>query len=353
MKKKLVVAALTLAMTLGGISAMAADDQLYISVISKGEQHAFWQAVRKGCEAAADDYDVEMFYYGPPSESDIALQVEALNTEIQKSPDAIALAALSTESVMAQIQECLDGEIPIIGFDSGVPNAPDGAIYATASTDNQNAAALAAEKMMEEESFVELVKNATAEAPVVIGVLSQDATGESNVNRTTGFVNRMVELVSEYNEVSVTGHELWKAEKENAPVVINVEIPATPEVTDITNAASALLNTKGISAIFCSNEGTVSGLLAATSSGADLADGAAYGDLLVAGFDAGAPQKNAVRNGWFIGSVTQDPYRIGYLSIELAVKAAKGEEVEDVDTGAQWYTAENIDDPDIAMLVYD
>ena len=66
-----------------------------------------------------------------------------------------------------------------------------------------------------------------------IGVLSQDATGESNVNRTTGFVNRMVELVSEYNEVSVTGHELWKAEKENAPVVINVEIPATPEVTDI------------------------------------------------------------------------------------------------------------------------
>ena len=212
MKKKLVVAALTLAMALGGISAMAADDQLYISVISKGEQHAFWQAVRKGCEAAADDYDVEMFYYGPPSESDIALQVEALNTEIQKSPDAIALAALSTESVMAQIQECLDGEIPIIGFDSGVPNAPDGAIYATASTDNQNAAALAAEKMMEEESFVELVKNATAEAPVVIGVLSQDATGESNVNRTTGFVNRMVELVSEYNEVSVTGHELWKAE---------------------------------------------------------------------------------------------------------------------------------------------
>lgn len=159
--------------------------------------------------------------------------------------------------------------------------------------------------------------------------------------------------LQEYNEVSVTGHELWKAEKENAPVVINVEIPATPEVTDVTNAASALLNTKGISAIFCSNEGTVSGLLAATSSGADLADGAAYGDLLVAGFDAGAPQKNAVRNGWFIGSVTQDPYRIGYLSIELAVKAAKGEEVEDVDTGAQWYTAENIDDPDMAMLVYD
>ena len=74
---------------------------------------------------------------------------------------------------------------------------------------------------------------------------------------------------------------------------------------------------------------------------------------MVAGFDAGASQKNAVRNGWFIGSVTQDPYMIGYYAVELAVKAANGEEVHDVDTGAQWYTAENIDDEMISMLVYD
>lgn len=44
---------------------------------------------------------------------------------------------------------------------------------------------------------------------------------------------------------------------------------------------------------------------------------------------------------------------IGYNAVELAVKAAKGEEVADVDTGAQWYDASNIDDDMIAMLVYD
>ena len=38
---------------------------------------------------------------------------------------------------------------------------------------------------------------------------------------------------------------------------------------------------------------------------------------------------------------------------EVVGQAANGEEVSDVDTGAQWYTAENIDDPEIAMLVYD
>lgn len=336
-----------------GCGAALAESPLYISVISKGEQHAFWQAVRKGCDDAAAEYGVEMFYYGPPSESDIVLQVEALNAEMQKQPAAIALAALSTESVMAQLQECIDKQIPVIGFDSGVPNAPEGSIYATASTNNQNAAALAAEEMLKLEGFADALKAGTPEKPVVIGVLSQDATSESVTGRTTGFVNKMYELASEHNTVAVTGHDLWKKDAEGAGVIISVAIAATPEIVDVTNAATSLLNTEGIYAVFCSNEGAVNGMLAATSSGADLADGATYGDLIVAGFDAGSPQKNAVRNGWFVGSVTQDPYRIGYLAVELAVKAANGEEVADVDTGAQWYTAENIDDPDIALLVYD
>ena len=350
MKKILV---LVLALMLVVSSVAFATEPLYISVISKGEQHAFWQAVKKGCDDAAAEYGVEMYYYGPPSESDIQLQVEALNGEMAKEPDAIALAALSTESVMGQLTECLENGIPVIGFDSGVPNAPEGSIYATASTNNQNAAALAAEEMLKLEGFADALAAGTAENPVVIGVLSQDATSESVTGRTTGFVNKMVELASEYNTVSVAGHDLWATNVEGAGVIVKVEIAATPEVTDVTNAANALLNTEGMYAIFCSNEGAVTGFLAATSSGADLAEGGMYEDLIVAGFDAGSPQKNAVRNGWFVGSVTQDPYMIGYYAVELAVKAANGEEVGDIDTGAQWYTAENIDLPEIALLVYD
>ena len=279
--------------------------------------------------------------------------MEALNSELVKEPDALCLAALSTESVLTQLEQCAANGIPVVGFDSGVPDAPEGSIVATASTNNQNAAALAAEEMLKLEGFADALAAGTPEAPVVIAVLSQDATSESVTGRTTGFVNKMYELASEYNTVAVQGHDLWAKEAEGAGVIIHVEIAATPEVTDVTNASNAILNLDGLYAVFCSNEGAVTGFLAATSGGNDLADGGLYGDLIVAGFDAGAPQKEAVRNGWFVGSVTQDPYRIGYLAVELAVKAANGEEVSDVDTGAQWYTAENIDDPEIAMLVYD
>ena len=51
--------------------------------------------------------------------------------------------------------------------------------------------------------------------------------------------------------------------------------------------------------------------------------------------------------------MTQDPVQIGYQAVALAVAAANGEEVADVDTGAKWYDATNIDDPDMATLVYD
>jgi ribose transport system substrate-binding protein len=71
------------------------------------------------------------------------------------------------------------------------------------------------------------------------------------------------------------------------------------------------------------------------------------------GYDAGAAQKNAVRNQYFLGSITQDPYQIGYKAVELAYKAYKGEPVSDVDTGAKFYNYQNMDDPDIKGLIYD
>ena len=349
--KKIVAILLAVLMVLA-MSAVA-EERLYIPVMAKGFQHQFWQTVAAGAQKAAEDYDVDIYFDGPASETNIDEQVEMLKSEMAKNPKAIALAALSTDAVMAELQECVEKGIPVIGFDSGVPGAPEGAIKATASTNNENAAAIAAEKMMEQEGFADMLKAATAENPVVIAVISQEAVSGSIVGRTTGFVNKMVELASEYNTVSVTGHDLWKNEVEGAGVIVHVQISATTEATDVATASNAVLNMEGLKAVFLSNEGAVTGFLAATADGSDLAEGGRYDGLMVAGFDAGATQKNAVRNGWFIGSVTQDPYMIGYYAVELAVKAANGEEVSDVDTGAQWYTAENIDDEMISMLVYD
>ncbi len=350
--KKLMALALVAIMMLSLATVSLAED-MYISVISKGEQHAFWQAVKKGCEDAAKELGVTMFYYGPPSEADIALQVEALNAELAKQPKAIAFAALDTQAVMQQLADAKANNIPVVGFDSGVPDAPEGSIVANVATDNKAAAALAAEKMAEIPELVEAMKNATAEKPVVIACLSQDAISQSVSFRTEGFATKMKELASQYGKVSIEGHDKFADKVEGASIIIQVEVSATPQTADVVNAATALLNKEGLVALFCSNEGTVNGLLAATADGSELAEGARFGNLIVAGFDAGSSQKNAIRQKWFVGSVSQNPYRMGYLAIETAVKAVKGETVEDTDTGAVWYNHENIDNEDVAILVYD
>lgn len=354
-----VLTAMTLLATGVFANGGSSSDKPYIAVVSKGEQHDFWQQVKRGAIDAAVDFDVDVTFEGPPTESDVQIQVEMLNNAIAKAPSAIALAALNTTSVIDQLSDLRDKGIPVIGFDSGVPDAPEGSIYANASTNNYVAAGLAAEEMFD--IIKAQIETATDSSPVKIVVLNQDAAGESLLSRGMGFRDTMVELIDEKStlsrsDISVIGNPAYVAAnspKTGKKVVIEMIVPASAANTDAAASASAMLNKvddDNILGVFCSNEATAKGILAATNDGADLAS--KY-DIVVIGFDAGAGQKNAVRKKLFAGSITQDPYSIGYKAVELANKARKGEMVEDVDTGAKYYTSENMDNPDIAPLLYD
>lgn len=338
--------------------AAADNSKLNVQVLAKGFQHQFWQVVKKGAEAAAKDLGVgTMDFNGPEGESAIDTQVQMLNAMLAKNPSAIALAALDTESVKSQLTDAMGKKIPIIGFDSGVPDAPAGAIAATASTNNEAAAAIAADEMFKDATFLGKLKAATADNPVVVAVLSQDATSASVTGRTQGFVDEMKKNAETLfaGAVSVEGHDKYKAASTSPAVVkILVQVPPTPNADDMKNGAQAVLGTKNLVGIFLSNEGAVTGLLNATNDGADLdRTKGKFKEITVAGFDAGKTQKAAVKSGAFLGSVTQDPFQIGYKAVALAVDAANGKTVADVDTGAKWYNKDNMDQADIAQLLYD
>lgn len=336
----------------------ATEEVPYIAVISKGFQHKFWQTVLAGAEDAAADYGVEMTFDGPASESDISDQVDMVNAALAKNPAALCLAALDTESLNEQLNTCIEKGIPVIGFDSGVPNAPDGSIISTASTDNTAAGALAAETMFAEESIAAAVAAATVDAPVVISVISQDATSASITGRTDGFVSKMFELcdAAQPGLVAVTGHDKWNQDSSSGDVAVEivVSIAASTEVADCQTAAQAVLQKDPVG-VFCTNSGSVDGMLAATTDGSDLdRETGKYKDMIVVGFDSGATLLNAITNEWFYGAITQDPYMIGYYAVELAVKTLNGEAVDEiVDTGCKFYNKDNMNDEDIAALLYE
>lgn len=329
----------------------------YIAVISKGFQHQFWQVVKKGAEQAAKDNGVTITFDGPPTESDIPIQVDMLKNAMTKKPAAICLAALDTKSVMEQLNECKSNGIPVVGFDSGVPNAPEGSIYATASTDNYAAAGIAAENLFKSEAFQAALKSGKH---IVVGVLSQDATSDSLIKRTSGFIDNLakqVEAVSGFaGAVEVVGHDSYKKAATATPkVTIKVNVPASTSASDMKTGAEALLTTADIVAIYGSNENGAGGILASSNDGQDFdKTNGKYKNITAVGFDAGKTQRVAVENGWFLGSVTQDPYQIGYKAVALAVDAINKKPAASkvVDTGAKWYNTEALKDAAISELVY-
>ena len=316
----------------------------HIDVIAKGFQHQFWKAVELGTQNAAKEFGVEVTFQGPDNESAIAQQVEYLNTAIAKKPTAICLAALDTQASIPSIQSAMEAGIPIIGFDSGVPDAPEGAIKANASTNNAVAGALAAEELYK---LIES-KIKAAKEPVRIGVVAQESNSQSIVERTKGFVEKMTELCGADN-VSVEGHDSLKNEKAGAKVVIDVGIPAEVKDVDAAAVASAILEKKDLIAIYGSNEFAANAIITANEGldklGAD--------KVIAVGFDAGKKLLDAVRAKTFAGAVTQDPVQIGYQAVKLAVEAADGKSVSDVDTGAKWYNADNMDADDIKPCLYE
>ena len=325
--------------------AKAADgEKMKINVIAKGFQHQFWKAVEKGAMQAGSELNAEVSFQGPDNESAIAQQVEYLDAAIAQKPAAICLAALDTKACIGSIQNAMDKNIPIIGFDSGVPDAPEGAIKANASTNNYEAGKLAAK-----ETYA-LIKDKIdgAKDTVRIGVVAQESNSQSIVERTKGFVESMTELIGA-DKVSVEGHDSLKNEKSGAKVIIDVGIPAEVKDADAAAVASAILEKSDLIAIYGSNEFAANAIITANEG----LDKIGEGKVVAVGFDAGSKQLQAIRDGLFAGSVTQDPVQIGYKAVELAVKAAKGESVSDVDTGALWYTKDNMKDEKIAPCLYE
>lgn len=348
-RKKIIfclMALVTAIAVLTGCGGGSTTSQKTVEIIAKGFQHDFWKAVKKGADQAGKDLGVKINFVGPEGEGAIAAQVEMINNAINKKPAAICIAALDTTAALDAVNKAKANNIPVIGFDSGVPGAPEGTIFANASTDNYKAGELAAQKMFE------AIQGKLTTGNPRIGVVSQEANSQSISMRTQGFLDKMEDLItSTGRSVAIIGHTKFANGKTNGDVTIDIAIP--PEINDTQGQTSAqtLLNKNDLIAIYGSNEFAAKAIINADAA---ISGGRIGNDKVVAvGFDSGALQIDAIRNRKFLGSVTQDPISIGYRAVELAVKAINGEtDVEDVDTGSQWYTADNIDSDTIKPLLY-
>lgn len=336
---------------------LKANEAYVFPMMVKSFQSTYWDAAQEGMKKASEELGVDYKPQGPNSESDIADQVNMINTAIASNPVGLGLAACDTSSVTDALKTCAEKGIPVVTFDTGIADAPEGSVVCEVCTDNAQAGAVAAENMYN--SIKDVVKD--AEGQVVIGEVNQDATAQNIQQRGTGFINKMIELLqADGKTVAVSGNEFYvnaaegaDADAKDADVVIQVAVPAQTTVELCSTEAQAILSQENCIAVFGSNQVSAEGVLAANANLNVLGSDPANGDVVGVGFDAGSIIKAAVKDGTFIGAVTQSPLMMGYYAIYALTAAANGQELEDVPTDGYWYDATNMEDEDIAPNLYD
>ena len=295
--------------------ASDSSDKPYVAIVSKGFQHQFWQAVKQGAEQAAEEFDVTITFEGPESETQVDKQIEMLQAALDKKPNAIGFAALDSQAAINLLQTAQSSNIPVIAFDSGVDSDIP---LATASTDNEAAAALAADKM------AELIGGEGKVALVV-----HDQTSVTGVSRRDGFVNQ---IKGKYPKIEIVDVQYGGGDHLKSTDLAKAIMQAHPDL-------------KGI---FGSNEGSAIGVINAVQ------EMNKVGSLVVVGFDSGKQQIDAIKNGVAAGAVTQNPVGIGYEMVKAAVAAINGETVEkQIDTGFYWYDKDNVDSDEIKAAIYE
>ncbi len=293
----------------------ADDAKPYVPIVSKGFQHQFWQAVKLGAEEKAAELNMDVNFIGPASESDVAIQIEMLQAEYDKNPDAVCFAALDSIAANPLLEQMQADGIPVIAFDSGVDSDIP---ITTAATDNVAAAALAAEKMVE-----------LAGDTGKVGVIVHDQTSRTGIDRGTGFVDWMT---ANAPNIEIIGPQYGGGDQLKSTDLAKAMLTANPDMIGF----------------FGANEGSAIGVVNAVNE-LGVAD-----NLVVIGYDSGIAQINAIREGVMAGAVQQSPIGIGAKCVEAAAMALQGMEVPaNIDTGFLWADASNIDDPDVQAVLYE
>jgi ribose transport system substrate-binding protein len=300
----------------GGDSAEApSGDKPYIALVSKGFQHQFWQAVKQGAESKAKELDVDITFEGPAAETEVDNQLTMLQSAIDKKPDAIGYAALDPEACIPLMEAAEAAKIPVVQFDAGCNSDYPVSI---AKTDSLGAGALAADHM------AELIGGKGEVA--IVGHSQINSTG---VERRDGFVDQ---IEKEYPDIEIVDIQYGDGDHLKSADIAKAMIAGHPDL-------------KGI---YGTNEGSAIGVVNAVS---EL--GIEPGELTVIGFDSGQAQIDAIENGLMAGAITQNPIGIGEQTVQAAFDAMNGKTPKKViDTGYFWYDKTNMEDDEIAAVLY-
>lgn len=258
-----------------------------VGFVVKSLADQYWILVKAGAEKAAAENNVDLTFIAPNSESDVAKQVENIETLVASGVDILCVAPSNDETVLPALQNAVDAGIKVIAVDTD-SSLPDKVCFI--GTGNESAAKEGA--LWAGEQLGEGKK-----AIILRGRLGDATHDAREAGLKAGLEEKGIEILESQAADST--------EEKGMSVAENL-LQKYPEVDLIITTADSM------------------------AVGAYNAIQAAGTETLVYGFDGTIPVCEKVAAGEMLGTTAQSPYDMGVIGIETAIKVMNGEEVESV-----------------------
>jgi len=266
----------------------AAPEKATIAVVLKTLSSEYWNYVKAGCEAAADELDINVIIVGPNAETEIESQISMIGEQLNQKIDALVVAPLDESSVIAATKD-YTSKMPVVMVDSDA-DVPGKASFV--GTGNKAAAEVGG-------AYAAELIGQDGKAVIIYGQEGEYTT----LQRSEGF--------------------------QTALEAGGVEVIATQSGNNTTDGAMATMEdlltrfSGEIDAVLCTNDDQAIGAMQACQQ-----NNAA--DVKVFGFDGNVSAVELILEGKLTATVAQQPFLMGKMAIETAVKALQGETVEAV-----------------------
>jgi ribose transport system substrate-binding protein len=304
-------AALFLLLSLALLPGCGRDKKRVIGMVPKGRSTIFWQSVHAGAVKAARELNVDLVWNGPAAETDFNGQLQIVDAMINRRVDAVLVAPIDRKMMVSSVERAAREKIPVVIFDSGLDSDN---FVSQVSTDNFNAGEIAAERigtLLKGKGKIAIVK-------VVPGA-------GSTMAREEGFQSR---LAAKYPGVQIVAEQYgWADFAKSLAVSENILTAHTD-----------------LDAIFASNESSTVGAAQALKGRKT--------NVKLVGFDASPTLLEDLKSGVVDSLVAQDPFRMGYESVQAAVAHLDGKPVQKiVKIEPKLIDRENLNTPEVQARI--
>ena len=374
-----------------------------IAVITKSDKVSFWSEVQKGSQDACDEYGYEMLYYAASGDNDYASQQEYINDAIKQEVNAIVIAPNDPKELNDSFKKAEAAGIKLININSRADYDGISALVASSDSDAGKVAARNAYKLLMAANNAENGAGGSTIVSKIAIIGHTAATADERVNSfKEDFADRLGNYIdkqrtammqaqaaqaaaaeggegSEGGDASSAGGPpagatggppagatgdasaaggdssqasgmKQRAEGETASMISQffIEGERCSTIDAAYEEAKLLINENpDIRIMYGTNTNTTLGICKAVEE-LDLGS-----SIIVVGFNSDEAELKYIRSGILDGTVIQNPYTMGYISIKFAKDVAAGKGVATkLDTGVTWIDASNLNQDLVQALLY-